>query len=63
MTGAYGRIDWMPRYNIWRIIGYTKGRTPRSIKEIEVGRCEDKVDALEILRNWYLDNKWIVRYN
>src|SRR3972149_2452922 len=49
-----GRVEWMKRKKVWKIIGYFKK------KEIEIGRAVDQRIACEILRNWYEENKAVL---
>ena len=62
MAGVYGRIDWYPYLHTWHVVGYTKGKTPKSIKEVTIGASPDKNVALQMLREWYQENKLFVRY-
>jgi len=42
MAGVYGRIDWYPYLHTWHVVGYTKGKTPKSIKEVTEERRIDE---------------------
>lgn len=52
MTGAYGRIDYHLRRDMWEAIGYLKGRGGRVI-EASIGEATTKEIAQLILRDWY----------
>ncbi len=55
MTQEFGRIDWMPRLKVWKVVGYV-GR-----KDVEVGRATAKETAIHILHDWHNSNIWVSR--
>ena len=44
--GDLGRVDWMPRLKLWRIIGY------RGNKDIEIDRVANRQLATLLLQAW-----------
>jgi len=47
-----GRVDWMPRRKVWKVVGYD-GR-----RDIEVGFATTQEAAYLILNDWYESNKY-----
>ena len=48
---SYGRIDWMSKLKVWKVIGYI------GEKDIEIDRIKDWEKALDRLDNWHQENK------